>query len=38
MSLYFTQFIRTVMSAHYDKPSVERLGKIAGQGMVGAEI
>lgn len=30
----------TVMSAHYDKPSVEKLGKTAAlaQGMVGTEI
>ena len=39
LQTYVRQSVGTVMSAHYDRPSLERLGKIAGlaQGMVGAE-
>ena len=37
LQVYVGQSVGTVMSAHYDRPSAERLGKIAGlaEGMVG---
>ena len=40
LQFYVGQSVGTVMSAHYDRPPLERLGKIAGlaQEMVGAEI
>ena len=30
LQVYVGQSVGTVMSAHYDKPGIERLGKIAG--------
>ena len=39
LQVYCGQSVGTVMSKHYDKPSIEKLGKIAAlaRGMVGED-